>query len=112
MLIGTPEFRPGVFPAFLDLCIGVAVAIPFPGLRNRMLRPHSPHETGARRRARPMMPRHDKIHVRHPAIEQKGLLPDPDEIGRAHVRTPVTNAHLVCRLLLEKKKTNTIYTYT
>src|SRR3546814_9168988 len=32
---------------------------------------------------------------------------DPDaaggEIGRAHVLTPVTNAHLVCRLLLEKK---------
>src|SRR3546814_9103332 len=28
-----------------------------------------------------------------------------DQIGRAHVRTPVTNAHLVCRLLLEKKKT-------
>src|SRR3546814_15899689 len=27
------------------------------------------------------------------------------EIGRAHVWTPVTNAHLVCRLLLEKKKT-------
>src|SRR3546814_6805248 len=24
------------------------------------------------------------------------------QIGRAHVRTPVTNAHLVCRLLLEK----------
>src|SRR3546814_6291460 len=30
-------------------------------------------------------------------------LPDIDEIGRAHVCTPVTNAHLVCRLLLEKK---------
>src|SRR3546814_7913260 len=28
------------------------------------------------------------------------------EIGRAHVCTPVHNAHLVCRLLLEKKKTN------
>src|SRR3546814_9548744 len=28
---------------------------------------------------------------------------DGYEIGRAHVRTPVTNAHLVCRLLLEKK---------
>src|SRR3546814_7412357 len=28
----------------------------------------------------------------------------PVKIGRAHVRTPVTNAHLVCRLLLEKKK--------
>src|SRR3546814_2448778 len=27
-----------------------------------------------------------------------------EKIGRAHVRTPVTNAHLVCRLLLEKKK--------
>src|SRR3546814_1510998 len=26
-----------------------------------------------------------------------------EEIGRAHVCTPVTNAHLVCRLLLEKK---------
>src|SRR3546814_6187830 len=26
------------------------------------------------------------------------------KIGRAHVRTPVTNAHIVCRLLLEKKK--------
>src|SRR3546814_5758055 len=29
------------------------------------------------------------------------------EIGRAHVLTPVTNAHLVCRLLLEKKKQKT-----
>src|SRR3546814_6227238 len=26
------------------------------------------------------------------------------QIGRAHVRTPVTNEHIVCRLLLEKKK--------
>src|SRR3546814_2075678 len=26
----------------------------------------------------------------------------PAEIGRAHVCTPVTNAHLVCRLLLSK----------
>src|SRR3546814_6440181 len=34
-----------------------------------------------------------------------------DEIGRAHVRTPVTNAHLVCRLLLEKQK-KTKYTTT
>src|SRR3546814_10407270 len=29
---------------------------------------------------------------------------DTAKIGRAHVRTPVTHAHLVCRLLLEKKK--------
>src|SRR3546814_9494259 len=27
-----------------------------------------------------------------------------DEIGRAQVCTPVTNAHLVCRLLLDRKK--------
>src|SRR3546814_1056650 len=32
---------------------------------------------------------------------------EPREIGRAHVCTPVTNAHLVCRLLLEKKKKST-----
>src|SRR3546814_962137 len=31
------------------------------------------------------------------------------EIGRAHVCTPVTNAHLVCRLLLAKKKKNLNY---
>src|SRR3546814_9083468 len=29
-----------------------------------------------------------------------------NEIGRAHVGTPVTNAHLVCRLLLVNKKTH------
>src|SRR3546814_1703593 len=29
------------------------------------------------------------------------------EIGRAHVRTPVTNAHRVCRLLLENTQTST-----
>src|SRR3546814_8175409 len=29
--------------------------------------------------------------------------PSTPKIGRAHVRTPVTNAQLVCRLLLEKK---------
>src|SRR3546814_1380247 len=32
------------------------------------------------------------------------------QIGRAHVCTPVTNAHLVCRLLLEIKKTYNNYT--
>src|SRR3546814_7710072 len=29
------------------------------------------------------------------------------QIGRAHVCTPVTNAHLVCRLLLENKNKTT-----
>src|SRR3546814_7036455 len=32
--------------------------------------------------------------------------PEILQIGRAHVWTPVTNAHLVCRLLLEKKNKN------
>src|SRR3546814_2178261 len=32
------------------------------------------------------------------------------QIGRAHVGTPVTNAHLVCRLLLEKKNNYNTYT--
>src|SRR3546814_1222171 len=37
------------------------------------------------------------------------------EIGRAHVLTPVTNAHIVCRHLLAKKKekhTNTVMSDT
>src|SRR3546814_8515641 len=29
------------------------------------------------------------------------------QIGRAHICTPVTNAHLVCRLLLETKNNTT-----
>src|SRR3546814_10124589 len=30
--------------------------------------------------------------------------PETPQIGRAHVCTPVTNSHLVCRISLEKKK--------
>src|SRR3546814_8863093 len=38
------------------------------------------------------------------AVVQLGKLKLSDaQIGRAHVCTHVTNAHLVCRLLLEKK---------
>src|SRR3546814_6127949 len=33
------------------------------------------------------------------------------EIGRAHVSPPVTNAHLVCSLLLEKKETSNQITH-
>src|SRR3546814_6904255 len=35
------------------------------------------------------------------------LADEKNEIGRAHVCTPVTNAHLVCRLLLEQKNQKT-----
>src|SRR3546814_9461514 len=44
--------------------------------------------------------------VDHGVIEQH-VVRRGNEIGRAHVCTTVTNAHLVCRLLLEKKKTAT-----
>src|SRR3546814_7984188 len=40
----------------------------------------------------------------HDAVD--GPLDGHEQIGRAHVWTPVTNAHLVCRLLLAKKKKN------
>src|SRR3546814_10077385 len=41
-------------------------------------------------------PPHGALRHLHPVLPLQ-------EIGRAHVLTPVTNAHLVCRLLLEKK---------
>src|SRR3546814_8975550 len=40
--------------------------------------------------------------VQHVAVGRIG--PRDGEIGRAHVCTPVTNAHVVCRPLLEKRK--------
>src|SRR3546814_8040667 len=48
------------------------------------------------------------IGIRLTAIEASMMaaVSRPEKIGRAHVRTTVTNAHLVCRLLLEKKKKN------
>src|SRR3546814_10141735 len=42
--------------------------------------------------------------LRLPAAKPAVSAVDDRQIGRAHVCTPVTNAHLVCRLLLEKKK--------
>src|SRR3546814_898288 len=63
--------------------------------------------------------------ARWPMVEFAEKLPEPGligkdvvyackgkaiEIGRPHVSTPVTNAHIVCRLLLEKKQlTHNIY---
>src|SRR3546814_2487849 len=49
------------------------------------------------------------LHRRGADAGHRGLHRDPDargEIGRAHVWTTVTNEHLVCRLLLEKKQHN------
>src|SRR3546814_5786199 len=44
------------------------------------------------------------ISIFRDALLQRKDLFVAGKIGRAHVCTPVTNAHLVCRLLLEKKK--------
>src|SRR3546814_1632327 len=53
---------------------------------------------GARHRRR-LQPAPPPRAARQETAEEPGA-----EIGRAHVFTPVTNAHLVCRLLLEQKK--------
>src|SRR3546814_8043312 len=45
-----------------------------------------------------------RIGIGHPGHKDRV---SPYEIGGAHVCTPVTNAHLVCRLLLEHKKKST-----
>src|SRR3546814_1766437 len=67
-----------------------------------------------RRACGPVQPRcRDPAHRRHdgqPGLYRRGhhlrrrARLAGSQIGRAHVSTPVTNAHLVCRLLLEKKK--------
>src|SRR3546814_1800485 len=49
---------------------------------------------------------HQRRHARPPGERRSGG--GPGKIGRAHVRPPVTNPQLVCRLLLEKKKKTTI----
>src|SRR3546814_9230676 len=41
-----------------------------------------------------------------PRLRVGGRCGDRREIGREHVCTPVTNAHLLCRLLLSKKQLN------
>src|SRR3546814_8270119 len=51
----------------------------------------------------PPTPKSRRFTVALPA--STGAAPGVQEIGRAHVCTPVTNAHLVCRLLLENKHT-------
>src|SRR3546814_4843855 len=51
--------------------------------------------------------RGDIIRNMHKALKADGLERDPmtfQQIGREHVCNPVTNAHLVCRLMIEKKK--------
>src|SRR3546814_6377596 len=54
--------------------------------------------------------------IHHPitddACAERKHLSDRLQIGRAHVRTQSTNAHVECRLQLDKKKQNTTNTTT
>src|SRR3546814_9330901 len=69
-----------------ELCRGHRSNRPFPTARRKR-----PARRRDRRRSREIcIPRLIRWHLR--------------KIGRAHVLTPVTNAHLVCRLLLGKTK--------
>src|SRR3546814_5397952 len=77
-----------------------------PPPRNPASFPQSSHDPNSRRQHRSLPPR-----SRLPTSRELQDLPPesarpPEETGRAHVRTPVTNAHLVCRLLLEKNNNN------
>src|SRR3546814_7738763 len=68
--------------AFLTLtCLGRALSLGNASRSSRDFRQHESHVS------------QPSPHAYHP------------QIGRAHVCTPVTNAHLVCRLLLEQKNT-------
>src|SRR3546814_10434420 len=70
-------------------------------LRNLIPCIRMPHHAGAR-----VVPQH----AGDAPVGGFGAVADDDEIGRAHVSTPVTNAHLVSRLLLAKQQTHQPYT--
>src|SRR3546814_7706539 len=85
--------------ALLFLCLGRREG-------KRRERPLRDRRRGRRFPARPLARRASRRpdHLAAGAASERDPEYRPGEIGRAQVRTPVTNAHLVCRLLLVKKK--------
>src|SRR3546814_3527036 len=70
--------------------------------RSRLFSPYPPPPAPAR----PSREQGRQEEARQVA-QRQGHSYDPlVQIGRAHVCTPVTNAHLVCSILLETQKTN------
>src|SRR3546814_12162 len=76
--------------------------------RLRQLHPHNPVSINRADAQQLKIGHGDQIRIITPggemtgvALVREGIMP---EIGSAHVRTPVNNAHLVCRHLLEQKK--------
>src|SRR3546814_3953794 len=73
--------------------------------RQELLLPHDVEIAGEELRADCAVPSAALgLHQFQPRFDGLVIEGRADQIGRAHVWTPVTNAHLVCRLLLEKKK--------
>src|SRR3546814_1384228 len=111
---GLPYFprRPDPGPAFRRSCTATCVAVRDP----RAPRRRCPVVMASRAASRRKAGRDGELTMvsrePHPAPDKRSLGTDASdsilqgraEIGRAHVCTQVTNAHIVCRLLLEKKK--------
>src|SRR3546814_6168073 len=66
---------------------------------------HAKHGGGGREMLRDVAPKPESRTVtRSRRLRRVMSPPEIAQIGRAHVCTPVTNATLVCRLMLEKTK--------
>src|SRR3546814_2340557 len=89
--------EPTLLPVLMPLAPAATLARRFPAQLELVLKEHNvPSDFIAQE-----VWRLDKVQYAKTANRSDvGIL----KIGRAHVCTPVTNAHLVCRLLLEKKK--------
>src|SRR3546814_10252135 len=79
-------------------------------LRDRQGQGRQAGGAAAGERALPLQPdgagrrRHGRNACRRHGGDAGGAAGGQREVERAHVRTPVTNAHIVCRLLLDKRK--------
>src|SRR3546814_4434585 len=90
------QLPPGDWPTLIDGLCARFPAIPREQWRDRFARGRVQDRDGEPLAA---------VHPYRVGMELRYFRAVPDEIGRAHVCTTVTNAHLVCRILLEKKKT-------
>src|SRR3546814_8610325 len=107
--LGRPRLRPGARPPGAQLPGDRSQPLPrlpssgSPNGPLRPLAPVSPYGTAQPSLSDPLVAGHyARLPVPVPASDPAAAT--PGEIGREHVCTPVTNAHIVCRLRLEQKK--------